>query len=489
MRRLGLTAAGLLLAATGCAQLAQQQDTLAPRAPAPTAPQVLTPAPSAPINSAPAATSREPGAAAEASTAGRASGTAAGSGAGGASGTAAGSGAGGASGTAALPGAGGASGAAAGSGAGGASGTAAGFGAGVASGAASTRGGAASREGVSSRPPDAASSAEASAGASASAAAKPTAVAVEPTLARVLLQPMQHEYETWNNCAPVTAEMVLSYYGILKRQTDIAPVLRPHPKNFSVRMDQIAAYLDQFGLEAQPLIGGTLAQLKALASNGIPVVVEDQLSLQEDYGHFRVVRGFDDGAGVLVFGDSYYGPTNRLSYSLYQELWKRHNYGFMPVFKPAQRPLVQAILGGELDPAYNAERALNDARLAVSARPDDGFAWLNLGSDLYRAGQLQDARIAWERAQKLQLTGRTLWYTIWPAAVYNQLGDFQQAMHVVAIPLATDPNNAEALLEQGNAYLGLGNKDRARADYSLAAEVDPSLLPARQALDRLKTAA
>src|SRR5262249_4875570 len=73
------------------------------------------------------------------------------------------------------------------------------------------------------------------------AAASPTApaVTVAPTTARALLQPMQHEYETWNNCAPVTAEMVLSYYGISKWQTDIAPVLRPHPKNYSVRMDQI----------------------------------------------------------------------------------------------------------------------------------------------------------------------------------------------------------------------------------------------------------
>ncbi|HVA24805.1 MAG TPA: tetratricopeptide repeat protein [Chloroflexota bacterium] len=310
-------------------------------------------------------------------------------------------------------------------------------------------------------------------------------MAVAPTAARVLLQPMQHEYETWNNCAPVTSEMVLSYYGIFKRQTEIAPVLRPQPKNFSVRMDQIAGYLDQFGLESRPLIGGSLTQLKALASNSIPTVVEDQLSLQEDYGHFRVVRGFDDAAGVVIFGDSYYGPTNRLSYALYQELWKRHNFAFMPVYRPAQRPLVQAILGADFNPAQNAEHALNDARQAVAARPDDGFAWLNFGSDLYHAGQLQEARAAWERAQPLQLTGRTLWYTIWPAAVYNQLGDYQRAMQVVAIPLATDPNNAEALLEQGNAYRGLGNKDRARADYTLAAKIDPSLSPARQALEQI----
>ena len=331
-----------------------------------------------------------------------------------------------------------------------------------------------------------ASSPPAMAGAKPSPTSAP-AVAVAPTAARALLQPMQHEYETWNNCAPVTSEMVLSFYGILKRQAEIAPVLRPHPKNFSVRMDQIAAYLGTFGLQAQPLIGGSLAQLKALVSNNIPVVVEDQLSLQEDYGHFRVARGFDDASGVMIFGDSYYGPTNRLSYSLYQELWKRHNYAFMPVYKPAERPLVQAMLGGDLNPAQNAEHALNDARQAVAARPDDGFAWLNFGSDLYRAGQLQEADAAWQRAKQRPLTGRTLWYTIWPAAVYNKLGDYQQAMQIVAIPLATDPYNAEALLERGNAYLGLGNKDRARADYTLASEVDPSLLPARQALAALKT--
>ncbi len=444
MLRLAVPAAVLLLLATGCGRFAQQQDTLAPRVAPPDAPAALATQPSsppvAPASAAPVSTGCEPIAAAGA-----------------------------AGGQPACP-------------------QSAPPEAQTASSAPSSTapaGAPASSSAPASARSSAAASASAKPAASAQVAASVPGVAVAPTPARVLLQPIQHEYETWNNCAPVTSEMVLSYYGILKRQTEIAPVLRPHPKNFSVRIDQIAGYLDQFGLESRPLIGGSLAQLKALVSNNIPVVVEDQLSLQEDYGHFRVVRGFDDAAGVVIFGDSYYGPTNRLTYGLYQELWKRHNFVFMPVYKPAQRPLAQAILGADFSPAQNAEHALNDARQAVAAHPDDGFAWLNFGSDLYRAGQLQEARTAWERTQQLQLTGRTLWYTIWPAAVYNQLGDFQRAMQVVAIPLATDPTNAEALLEQGNAYRGLGNKDRARADYALAIEVDPSLLPARQALDRL----
>jgi tetratricopeptide (TPR) repeat protein len=457
MRRLAASAAVLLLLATGCGRLSQQQDNLAPRVAPAEAPVPLVAQPSSPSPVAnPPATNCAPG-------------------------------------SAAAPRAGCGQIAPVDSATNCAPLTAGGAQPGcpqtvpAASGVSAPASAAASA--ASSAPASATSSASPKPAASAKPAAPSApAVVVAPTAARVLLQPMQHEYETWNNCAPVTSEMVLSYYGISKRQTEIAPILRPSAKNFSVRMDQISGYLNQFGLESQPLIGGSLAELKALVSNNIPVVVEDQLSLQEDYGHFRVVRGFDDAAGVLIFGDSYYGPTNRLSYSLYQELWKRHNFSFMPVYKPASRALVQAILGVDFSPQQNAEHALNDARQAVAARPDDGFAWLNFGSDLYRAGQLQDARTAWERAQQLQLTGRTLWYTIWPAAVYNQLGDYQKAMQVVAIPLATDPNNAEALLERGNAYRGLGNKDRARADYTLAAEVDPSLLPARQALDRLNAA-
>jgi len=305
---------------------------------------------------------------------------------------------------------------------------------------------------------------------------------VAPAARSVLLQPFSHEYETWNNCAPVTAEMVLSYFGISKKQTEIAAVMKPNPKNLDVRMDQISAYLATFGLDSRALVGGTLPQLKALVSNGIPVVVEDQLSLQDDYGHFRVVRGYDDSAGVIIFGDSYFGPANRLTYALYEELWKRHNHAFMPVYRPAQLSLVQAILGGDFDEPGNLADAVSAARLAATQHPEDGFAWLNLGENLYRSGSYDEARAAWERAKKLQLTARTLWYTIWPAANYNQLGQYQQALDVVAIPLATDPNNAQALLERGNAYKGLGNATRARADYALALDVDPSLLPAKQAL-------
>ncbi|HLG71226.1 MAG TPA: C39 family peptidase [Chloroflexota bacterium] len=420
MRRVAAVATALLMLATGCGRLAQEQDTLAPHVTTPQAPSAAAPSASEqPATTAPAPPTS-------------------------------------------------------------CAGTACAVIASPAAPVASTAAAPASASAAASAPVSAAPTATASPSA--------PAVKVAPTAARVLLQPMQHEYETWNNCAPVTSEMVLSYYGISKRQTEIAPVLRPNPKNYSVRMDQIAGYLGQFGLESQPLIGGSLAQLKALVSNNIPVVVEDQLSIQEDYGHFRVVRGFDDAAGVLIFGDSYYGPTNRLSYGLYQELWKRHNDAFMPVFKPSEKPLVQAILGPDFDPATNLQHALSDAKQAVAAHPDDGFLWLDLGSDLYRANQLQDAQAAWEQARRRQLTQRTLWYTIWPAAVYNQVGEFQKALDVVAIPLATDPYNAEALLERGNAYKGLGNKERARADYALAADVDPSLVPAKQALQSLNAA-
>ncbi|MBV8084412.1 MAG: C39 family peptidase [Chloroflexi bacterium] len=335
----------------------------------------------------------------------------------------------------------------------------------------------------------AAAASQAPASQAASAAPAAPALAVAPTAARALLNPMQHEYETWNNCAPVTSEMVLSYYGISKRQTEIAAILKPNPKNLDLRIDQIQGYVEQFGLEARPLVNGTFSQLKALISNGIPVVTEDQLSLQDDYGHFRVARGYDDAAAVIIFGDSYYGPQNRITYALYQELWKRHNYAFMPVYKPAQRALVQTILGKDFDPAQNLQDAVADAKQAVAQHADDGFAWLDLGDDLYATGQLQDARAAWEKAKSLKLTARTLWYTIWPAAVYNQLGMYQDALNVVAIPLATDPNNAQALLERGNAYKGLGKTGQARSDYSAAIDIDPSLAPARLALQGLSGAA
>ncbi|MGH2520501.1 MAG: C39 family peptidase, partial [Chloroflexota bacterium] len=190
----------------------------------------------------------------------------------------------------------------------------------------------------------------------------PTSAPVAPSAPRVLLQPMTHEYETWNNCAPVTAEMVLSFFGIRRTQAQIAPILRPNPENFSVRLDQIGTFLAGYGLQSHPLVGGTLELLRQFASNGIPVVTEDQLSLQEDYGHFRVVRGYDDAAGVLILGDSYYGPENRLPYSLYSELWKRHDYAFMPVYQPAQAATVRAILGARYGPAANDAAATATAR-------------------------------------------------------------------------------------------------------------------------------
>jgi len=304
---------------------------------------------------------------------------------------------------------------------------------------------------------------------------RPAGVAVAPNAPRVLLQPMTHEYETWNNCAPVTAEMVLSFFGIHRTQAQIAPILRPNPKNFSVRLDQIGTFLTGYGLQAHPLVGGTLELLKQFASNGIPVVTEDQLSLQEDYGHFRVVRGYDDAAGVIILGDSYYGPENRLPYNLYSELWKRHDYAFMPVYRPSQAAIVQAILGARFDASTNDAAASAAARQMVAANPSDAFAWLDLGQDLFQQGEFGPAISAWQRARAGPLTPRTLWYTIWPAAAYNHLGQYTQALAVTTVPLAGDPNNAAALLQKGLAERALGRGAPARADLAQAIAIDPSL--------------
>jgi len=115
---------------------------------------------------------------------------------------------------------------------------------------------------------------------------------------------MAYEPQTWNNCAPVSTKMVLSYYGITVTQDEASFALRPHRDDKHVDAGQVSRYLDGFGLKALFREAGDAGKIKTLLSNGIPVMVAQWLLTGDDIGHYRVLRGYDDAQGVWINGDS-----------------------------------------------------------------------------------------------------------------------------------------------------------------------------------------
>ena len=193
--------------------------------------------------------------------------------------------------------------------------------------------------------------------------------------------------QTWNNCGPASLSMVLSYYGIRQTQEEIGKVMHPEPAGKHVGPQELTDYLATKGLAARPLVNGNVDVLQRLVANGIPVLVTTWIRAGEDIGHYRLVKGYDRAAGVLVFNDSYWGQDYRLGTGTFDALWWPFNRFYMPVYRPEQEQTVRAIVGEDWDKGTMLRKAKAVAEQATKARPADGYAWFNLGEVNLQTGR------------------------------------------------------------------------------------------------------
>jgi tetratricopeptide (TPR) repeat protein len=306
---------------------------------------------------------------------------------------------------------------------------------------------------------------------------------------RAQLPAVPQQYQTMNNCGPATAAMALGLFGHRVSQEAARQALRPggyDDKNLTP--EELAAYLEGFGLETRLRAAGDPDRLRALLANGIPVVVHQALAAEagkHDIGHFALVRGYDDAAGVLLTQDPYYGPGRRLPVAEFDRLWRAFNRRYLPVLRPRDAPLVRAILGEDWDAAANWARAQRVAEQEVNRSPGDPYAWFNLGDSHLGQGDAPTAAHAYERALALGLPRRHLWYRTGPLAAHNRAGDHRRALALAQQVLATEATLAEAHHERGLALLGLGQRAAALDAFRLAARYGPNLGAAHEMLAQL----
>lgn len=302
-----------------------------------------------------------------------------------------------------------------------------------------------------------------------------------------LLSPMSHEYQRWNNCAPVSVSMTLSYFGISKNQYETARALRSHKDDKHVAPEQIIDYLNSFDLESVFKINGNIETLKLLAENEIPVIVQQMLWKRSDVGHYLVVRGYDEKKGALITNDPYYGPKREYSYEVFNDLWKAFNYHYLPIYRSENEETVAVILGKDWNEQEMYSNALSEAEIAVKNNPSDPLLWLNLGEDYFGVGEYKKAIESFEKADSLGLPIRLLWFLHWPLVAYNELGEYEKTLSVSQrIFKSGNPATAEIYYEQGRAFLGIGRIERAKSAFTQALEYEPNFIPAVEALSKLK---
>ena len=324
-----------------------------------------------------------------------------------------------------------------------------------------------------------------------------------PIPASVSLTGIRHEYQQFNNCAPASLSMVMSYWGWTGTQFETRAYLRPNfeADDKNVNPFEIVDYVEKnTDYEALWRVGGDLPLLKRLLAAGFPVLIEKGLDPHDDawLGHYQIVSGYDDANSRFLVYDSYEGPASAwgVPYDFVAQFWRHFNYVYVVVFPSDRAAEVQSLLGTQSDPQQNfqyaAELALTEAN-SLTGR-EQFFAWFNRGSNLVHlrdyagAAQAYDAAFALYAAMPLEeRPWRMLWYQDGPYAAYYYTGRYQDVVNLAHSTLINvdKPVLEETYYWRGMAKVALGDQAGGVEDLQRAATLNPNSTPAALELQRI----
>lgn len=306
-----------------------------------------------------------------------------------------------------------------------------------------------------------------------------------------LLQGTRQVYQTFNNCGPATLSMILSWYGKDVSQAELGDKMRPfqNPQgdndDKTIFTSEFTQWARNYGLEAMRRPNGDLELLKKFISNDIPIVVKTWLKVDDDIGHFRVVRGFDDSRGVIIQDDSYHGPNKKISYFDFLSMWQPFNYDYIVVFDEGKREVIEAIIGSEMDEAVAWQNALERARKERELDPQNIYPVFNMAVAYYHLGEFENSVQAFEEVEA-RLPRRMLWYQIEPIRAYRELGNYSKVFKITE-RILENGNRAFSELYQirGEIYLEQGKADQARQEFELALKYNEHFSQAKASLEGL----
>ncbi len=322
-----------------------------------------------------------------------------------------------------------------------------------------------------------------------------SAVQVAVLPAAYTLGGINFEYQGWNNCGPATLTNALSFYGYTENQTRAANWLKPNREDKNVSPWQMVQFVNsqvpELPVYALQRAGGTLNTLKMLISNNFPVIIEAGYDPEPDrlgwMGHYLLVSGYDDAAGVIITQDSYLGPNHQYSYAHIQEFWQHFNYTYIVVYESGREPELLSLLGEDADEQQNAINALELATAEATADRDNAFAWFNMGTNFVKLNVMDRAAIAYDEARRIGIPWRMLWYQFGPFEAYQAIGRYNDV-----IELARNNQNdggghyvEETFYYAALAREALGETDRAINNLREVITFNPNFTPAREKLDTL----
>ncbi len=293
--------------------------------------------------------------------------------------------------------------------------------------------------------------------------------------------------QTRNNCGPSALSMDFSFYGVHVSQETLADDLRPTHSEVgnddkSTTPEELVAEIQKYGFTAYYRPNGSIQELKEFVANGIPVMTRTLFIPTEDFGHYRVIKGYDDTTGQIIDEDGFQGPEIHYSYSDFMSLWEEYNYEYIVIVPPGKEALVQSIIGADVSTTTAWQNARTVAQAAYTSNPSDFRAGFNLSVADYYLGNYADSVAEFQQVQS-QIPQHTLWYQLEPIESYYELGDYSEVFSLANSILNNgDPVYPELLVLEGEAYQKQGDVVQAKAAYELALVYNKNLVSAQQAL-------
>ena len=242
------------------------------------------------------------------------------------------------------------------------------------------------------------------------------------------------------------------------------------------------------------LIFGWLAilhLLKRMLANGFPVIIESGMRLDQSYrvnddrwgGHYLLVTGYDDDAGLFTVQDSWYSANRLLTYDELDENWKAFNRAYLLVFLPDQSEQIRELVGENWNEETNRVSALNIALDETEADPDDAFAWFNVGTNLLYFERYAEAAQAYDTAIRLGIPQRMLRHQFGPFIAYFKTSRNDDLKALAEYALKITPTSEENRLWYGWALFREGDRAAAIDEFNKALHVNPNYIDARYALN------
>lgn len=320
----------------------------------------------------------------------------------------------------------------------------------------------------------------------------PTVAVAQPPAEYVIPQQLQVN-QTFNNCGPASLSMLFSYQGKNISQDVLGKKLRPYQNqqgdndDKSVTVEELSVEAKNYSLLSYHRPHGSMTLIKTLIANDIPVLVRTWLSPDEDIGHYRIVRGYDDTTKQIIQDDSYEGADLRQSYDVFLEMWQPFNYEYMIVVSPYKKQLVEQILKTDTNKKTAWINAYNKAVEEAKDQPENPYPIFNQSVALFHLGKYEQARDLYESVQ-FQLPWRMLWYQTEPIESYVKTGNYEQVFTLTDQILSNENRGfSELYLMRAESYKQQGDIDAARAEINKAIYYNNNLASAKEALQQLNT--